>query len=191
MGARAKGRAMARAAAAAGLLLLLAVSGARAAGSSKHALLLAKALSYERRLAETKGHSVGIAVVYAEDSEASRANAQSWVQAFQALGPLKVHGAPVEVLAVPFQRERVAGIVRSRGIDVLMACEGSPFSAVAGLARELRILSATDGRGGVAENLSLGILIERDKPRILINVRAAKAEGAEFSAKLLQLAELR
>jgi hypothetical protein len=80
--------------------------------------------------------------------------------------------------------------VRARGIDVLLACEGSSFAAVGGLAREHRILSAADTRAAIANDLSLGVLIERDRPVILINVRSAKAEGAEFSAKLLQLATL-
>jgi hypothetical protein len=165
-------------------------SGARADGSTKHALVLAKALSYERRLAERKGSSVGIVILYGADNEVSKAAAQTWLQAFQALGPLKVHGAPVEVVSMAFQRERVAELVRARGIDVLLTCDGHSYAAVAALAREHRILSAADTRAGIANNLTLGVLIERDKPLILINVRAAKAEGAEFSAKLLQLATL-
>lgn len=173
------------------VLLLVALSAvAHAEGSSKHALLLAKALSYERRLAETKGSTVGIAVLYAAENDASKIDAFGWIKAFQALGSLKVYGVAVEAIAVPFQRERVADLVRTRGIDVLLACEGSPFAAVASLSRELRILSASDVRAAVVNNLSLGVLIVDGRPKIIINVRAAKAEGAAFSAKLLQLAEL-
>jgi len=165
-------------------------SHARADVSPKHALLLAKALSYERRLAERKGSSVGIAILYAADNAASKASAQSWLKAFAALGALKVHGVPVEVVTIPFQRERVAELVRARGIDVLLTCEGSPYAMVAALAREHRILSVADTRAGVDNNLSLAVFVHREKPLILINVRAAKAEGAVFSAKLLQLATL-
>jgi hypothetical protein len=176
------------------LLLIALVSASsivvRADVSSKHALLLAKALSYERRLSESKGSTVGIAVLYAAGNEASKRDALSWVKAFQALGALKVHGVAMEASAMPFQRERVREFVRARGIDVLLACDGSPYAAVAALARELQILTASDVRAGIVNNLSLGILIEGDKPRILINIRAAKAEGVMFSARLLQLAEL-
>jgi hypothetical protein len=162
----------------------------RADGSAKQALLLAKALSYERRLAERKGSSLGIAILYAADNDASKASAQSWLQAFQALGALKVHGVPVEVVTIALQRDRVSELVRARGIDVLLACEGSSYATVAALAREQKILSVADARAGVASNLSLAVLIDREKPLIFINVRAAKAEGAVFSAKLLQLANL-
>jgi hypothetical protein len=42
----------------------------------------------------------------------------------------------------------------------------------------------------VRENLSLGVFIAEPKPRIMINVRASKEEGAKFSSRLLELAEL-
>jgi YfiR/HmsC-like len=172
------------------VLVALASAPARAQSAHKPALLLIKALSYERRLAETKGDSVGIAVLYAADNGASSAEAQNWVRSFQALGALQVHGVPVQAWPVPYDQQRVAEFVRGHGVDVLLACDGTPFAAVAGLAREHRILSASDKPAGISSSLSLGVFVEKDKPRILINMRAAKAEGAVFSAKLLQLAEL-
>jgi hypothetical protein len=150
---------------------------------------LAKALSYERRLADTKGKTVGLAVLYAPENAASKRHAQAWVAAFQALGSLQVHGAPVEVWAVPYQRDGIDSFVRDRGVDVLLACEATPFAEIATVARDHKILSSADTLAGIT-NLSLGVFIEKSKPRILINMRAAKAEGAAFSAKLLQLAEL-
>jgi hypothetical protein len=172
------------------LTIALAAAAAHAQDAAKPALLLAKALSYERRLAETKGKTVGVAVLYAEESAGSKRQAQAWVGAFQALGAVKVHGVAVEVWAVPYQQERVASFVREHAIDVLLGCEGTPFAEVAALARAHRILSSGDTPAAITNSLSLGVFVEHSKPRILINMRAAKAEGAVFSAKLLQLAEL-
>jgi hypothetical protein len=171
------------------LLLALCSSFARADDPGKRALVLAKALSYERRLAETKGSSVGIAVLYAEGDAASQASAQRWVQSFAAVAPLKVHGVSVEAWTVPYHAARLPEL-RTRGVDVLLACDGVPFAAVAQFARERRLLSAADTRAGIDGNLTLGVFVEGGRPRILINVRSARAEGAEFSAKLLQLAEV-
>lgn len=172
------------------IALVLSASLARAEGSAKPALLLAKALSYERRLADTKGKSVGVAVIYAADSAESKQQAQSWVAAFQALGSVQVHGVSIEVWAVPHQPARVSELVREQGVDVLLACEGTPFAEIAALARQHKILSSGDTPAAIASSLSLGVFMEKSKPRILINMRVAKAEGAVFSAKLLQLAEL-
>jgi len=170
--------------------LLLTAPPAHADAGGKPALLLAKALSYERRLADTKGKSVGIAVLFAADSASSKQEAQRWVASFQALGSVQVHGVSVEVWAVPHQPARVSDFVRDHGVDVLLACEGTSFAEIAALARQHKILSSGDTPAAIAGNLSLGVFMEKSKPRILINMRAAKAEGAIFSAKLLQLAEL-
>ncbi len=172
------------------LLIALSTSVVRAESSQKPALLLAKAISYERRLAETKGKTVGVAVLYAAEKSASKRGAQEWVAAFQLLGALKVHGVAVEAWAVPYQQDRISDFVRAHGVDVLLACDGTPYAAIAALAREHKILSAGDTPAGITSSLSLGVFIEKNKPRILINMRAARAEGAVFSAKLLQLAEL-
>jgi hypothetical protein len=171
------------------IALVLSASSARAEGA-KPALLLAKALSYERRLADTKGRTVGIAVIYAADNTASKQQAQSWVSAFEALGSVQVHGVSVEVWAVPFHAAQVSQLVRDRGVDVLLACEGAPFAETAAIARQHKILSSGDTPAAIASSLSLGVFMDKNKPKILINMRAAKAEGAVFSAKLLQLAEL-
>jgi hypothetical protein len=172
------------------LAMLLSVSVAGADDDVKPALLMAKALSYERRIAETKGKTVGVAVLYAADNAASKRQADGWVAAFHGLGSLKVHGVSVEVWAVPYQHDRLPSFVRDNGVDVLLACEGTPFAEISAVARDHKILSAGDTAAGIVSSLSLGVFVEKSKPRILINMRAAKAEGAVFSAKLLQLAEL-
>jgi hypothetical protein len=171
-------------------MLLSMASFAAADDEAKPALLMAKALSYERRIAETKGKTVGVAVLYAADSAASKREANDWVTAFRDLGSLKVHGVSVEVWAVPYQQDRLSSFVSDHGVDVLLACEGTPFADISIVARDHKILSAGDTAASIVSSLSLGVFVEKSKPRILINMRAAKAEGAVFSAKLLQLAEL-
>lgn len=172
------------------LLLVLCSSPAHADDLGKRTLLLAKALSYERRLAETKGRSVGIAVLFVDGDPVSQATANRWVESFRVVAPLKVHGVAVEAWAVPYHAGRLHELVRAKGVDVLLACDGVSFAAISQFARERHLLSAADTRAGIEGKLSLGVFVEGGRPRILINVRSAKAEGAEFSAKLLQFAEV-
>jgi hypothetical protein len=173
------------------LALMLYSSAAHAADdASKRALVLAKALSYERRLSESHGGKVTVATLYAAGDARSQADANRWVQGFQALGAIQVHGVPVESLAIAYDAARLPDLIRSRGIDVLLACEGTPLAAIASLARQQRVLSAADTRDAVVSDLSIGVFVSKGKPIITINVRVAKSEGAEFSAKLLQLAEV-
>jgi hypothetical protein len=157
--------------------------------SAKRALLFAKALSFERRLLANKGDSVGIVVIHAASDAASAEAARRWVGAFNSLGAITVGGSPVEVTSAAYDRQRILELIRGRGIDVLIACSGVPVQEVGNLAREQSILSAADTLAGVQERLTLGVFVEGEKPRILVNMRAAELEGAKFSSKLLQLAE--
>jgi hypothetical protein len=156
--------------------------------SGKRALLFAKALSFERRLLANSGSSVGILILHTADTSSGEA-AQRWLGAFKSLGVITVGGAPVEVASAVYERPRVLELVRGRGIDVLIACSGVPVQEVGGLAREQNILSAGDTFAAVRERLTLGVFVEGERPRIVINMRGAELEGVKFSSKLLQLAE--
>jgi hypothetical protein len=175
---------------AAGFLLVLCSEVGFAAEVSKRAVLFAKALSYERRLSATKGDSVGIAVLYAANNAASKAAAERWITSFESLGSMTIDGAPVKAAAFSYDPESLRKIIRPKGIDVLIACDGVPYRAVSALAADHAILSAGDTPSGVKDSLSLGVFVGDGKPRIVINMQVAKREGAKFSAKLLQIAEV-
>jgi hypothetical protein len=55
-------------------------------------------------------------------------------------------------------------------------------------ARHLR--SVTPVADYVIEGVGLGIIVDHDRPRIMINVEASASEGADYSAQLLKLAYL-
>jgi hypothetical protein len=175
----------------AALLLAASVFRSEPAASDDHgkrALIFAKALSFERRLLANSGSSVGILVIHAADAS-SREAAQRWLAAFKSLGAITVGGTRVEVTSAVYEREHVREHVRGRGIDVLIACSGVPVQEVGDLAREQNILSAGDTLAAVRERLTLGVFVEGEKPRIVINMRGAELDGAKFSSKLLHLAE--
>ena len=174
---------------AAALALSAATSGPAGAEAPKRALIVTKVLSYERRLAESKGTSVGIAIVYA-DSKESRASADAWAREFAELGDTQVHGVSLDVIKLPFDRSSVLAAIRTRGIDVLLACVGVPPAAVSSLSREVQVLSASDTRAGVEQGLAFTVLVGSGKNQIVINLGAAKDEGARFSTRLLQVAEV-
>ena len=44
--------------------------------------------------------------------------------------------------------------------------------------------------GYVEAGLSVGLDIERDRPQIVVNLEASRAEGADFGAQLLKLARV-
>jgi len=65
--------------------------------------------------------------------------------------------------------------------------------SIAHIIRETRLRhlrSVTAMAEYVNEGVGLGIIVDRDRPTILINLEAAEREGADYSAQLLKLAML-
>ena len=62
--------------------------------------------------------------------------------------------------------------------------------AVAGEARRLGVRSLTGVPIYVRRGISVGLGLRDRRPEILINLRAARAEGADYSAQLLDMARL-
>lgn len=179
---------VAAAAAASGLFLRGRVAAADEA--SKLALVFAKVLSYDQRLAESKGTSVGVAAVYAPKSADSKKAAEAWVKELATLKGTKVHGVSVEASAVPFDKTSLTTAVQEKGLDVLIGCDGVSVSALSAISRGQKVLSAGSTRASVEQGLGMCVLLTGDKPQIVINLAATKAEGARFSAKLLKLSEV-
>ena len=67
---------------------------------------------------------------------------------------------------------------------------GFDIDAIASLSRARRILTFTGVPAFVKLGLSVGFRSERGETRILINRKASRAEGADFSSKLLKLSEV-
>lgn len=63
-------------------------------------------------------------------------------------------------------------------------------STVAEATRGQRVVSITGVPRYVEQGLSVGIDLNGTRPRIVINLAASRAEGADFSAELLKLARL-
>ncbi len=67
---------------------------------------------------------------------------------------------------------------------------GFDLDSIVALSRARKILTFTGVPGYVRSGLSVGFSSERGDVRILINRKASLAEGADFSSKLLKLAQV-
>ncbi|MDP9194101.1 MAG: YfiR family protein [Acidobacteriota bacterium] len=117
---------------------------------------------------------------YATSSEAREA-VMIWAEAsgvrcvFVALDQKTAEAALLNVVADVFY------VTPMRGADI---------QQIARIARARRIRTMAGLTEYVAIGLSVGIGVRNDRPRIMINLDAAKAEGAAYQAQLLQMAEI-
>jgi hypothetical protein len=86
-----------------------------------------------------------------------------------------------------------AAFAAESGCDVLYV---TPLRArgvadIASAARARRMLTLSGDASYVAAGLAVGIAIAGNRPQIVINLTAAREQGADFSAQLLRLAVVR
>jgi len=156
----------------------------------RRALVMLRVLAYDKQLSQRVGDEVRVVVAYTAD-DAGAAEGTRWSTAFARAGKLKVNGRPVVVIAYRVESYEQLG----RALDhsaAVMACDGltrklSP-GALAKLTRAKHVLSISTREADVAAGLAVAIVPGKQRDEIVVNLRAAQAEGVKFDAGLLQLA---
>lgn len=168
-------------------------SAARAdASDDRRALVMLRVLAYDNHLRERAGEQVGIVIVYPA-GEGGAAERARWTTAFASARKLKVDGRPVVVTAHKFESASSLGRALQELHAVgLVACDGLakalPVGELATLTRAHKVLSFSTREREVVDGLAVGIVPGSERDEIVVNLRAAAAEGVKFDAGLLQLA---
>ena len=115
-------------------------------------------------------------------------------RAFRALGNVKVQGLPVRAIAAALHRPPPAfsTAVEAQGIDALYVSPGldADVPAIIEVSRRRKVITMASRHEQVQRGLSLGVFADRGKPTIVVNLAAAKSEGAAFGSDLLRLANV-
>jgi hypothetical protein len=115
-------------------------------------------------------------------------------RAFQALAKVKVQGMPLVSESLVYSNSQaLSAAVQERGIDVLYVCPGlqSELPAIIQVSRRRQVLSIGSLPELVERGLALGVFPLEDRPTIVVNLSASRAEGVEFSSDLLRLAKVK
>lgn len=151
--------------------------------------LLTRVLAFDRGLAGDGPLVIG--VVYQERHRASRRTADEVEAAFGTA--TTIHGRLVRVAFVPLSSpSRLGNALRAAGAEVayLAPLRGADIGAVAVGAASAGAVTVTGVRRYVSEGVAVGIGLRDGRPEILLHRRAANTCGADFSARLLQIATL-
>jgi len=180
-----------------GALLLLA-SAARTRADSpvapdRQVLILTRALAYDGNLKSRAGADLLIAVLGRSGNANSEEVASTMTRAFRALGNVKVQGLAVRATSLPYSNATALGAaIENQGIDAMYVCPGleGDLPAIIDLARKRHVITLGSREDHVKRGVSLGVFAVDAKPTIVVNLAAAKAEGAAFGSDLLRLAKV-
>jgi len=149
-----------------------------------------RVLAYDKQLAQRIGDEVRVIVAYPAD-EAGAAEGMRWATAFAKASKLKVNGRSVVVIAYKFESMEALDRALDRSAAVV-ACDGLArrigTATFTRLTRARRVLSISTYEADVASGLSVAVVRGKQRDEIVVNLRAAQAEGVKFDAGLLQLA---
>jgi hypothetical protein len=136
---------------------------------------------------------VTVLVLHHAYKESSLRAREELVGSLRQMQRVRVAGLPVSVVSLPFADTRglEARLAQTRPAAVFV-CPGleSDLGAISAVTRRASALTITTSEPDVRRGLSVAILRGDGKDRIIINVPAARAEGARFDAGLLQLATI-
>jgi hypothetical protein len=176
------------------LLVMLHAGQARAQVPAEHMGKLAfRILTFDRRLIVRAGEgSVNVAVLYRPGAPASEARYEEVEQAFRALaGKGKVMGREVKAVALPFSPRLADDLKRLKAVAVYV-CVGleSETEVIRTATQAGQVLSLTDSEESTRAGLGIGIVLRETRAAVLVNLKAARAEGADLDSAFLKLAEV-
>jgi len=155
-----------------------------------------RVLAYDNHLNQRAHDAIKFLIVHRRDADGATCAAR-WVEAFDKARNVKIDGRSIQILVHAFDKSSdLDRSLTELNATALIACEGLtqqlPVGDLAKLTRTHRVLSFAMHEDEVVAGLSVAIVPgqDPDKPRdeIVVNQRAAAAEGVKFDAGLMQLA---
>jgi hypothetical protein len=179
-----------------GLLLVVASSLAQAQADrvpeDRQAAILVRALGYNRAQRANVDHFVIAVLAKSGDAESKRAGA-AILTAFRAMASLAVKGLPIAVLSLDFTNaDGLRAALAKEGVQALYVTPGlsEALPAVRAATRGAGVVSMAADGASVAAGLTLAVVPEGNRPRIIFNPEAAAAERCDFSSDLLALVKV-
>lgn len=165
----------------------------REAEAKNTALLVLRILSYDHNLKARAGQKVTVLVVSHADDEASERVRDDLVDALKRMQRIKIAGLPISVEALTWNDQKgFADRLDQTKPAAVFVCPGldGATAEISAATRKSSSLTLTTSEAAVNRGLAVAIVRRDGKDRILINLPAARAEGARFDAGLLQLATI-
>lgn len=159
------------------------------------AVMMLRILAYDRNVrTRSNGKSAPVIVLYQEGNQASEALQGDVTNALEDLAnTVSVSGLRVQVNALAYSSANdLDGKVAALHPVAIFVCTGlgDNIGTVAQVARRRSVLTLTITTTYLKAGLSIGLSRGEDRLNILVNLPAARAEGADLDAALLRLAEV-
>ncbi len=179
------------------VVFLVGVASPRVAGASevpvdRQALILIRALAYDRNLTSRAGDELVVAVAYKFGDTTSKTAADKVTKAFKATKKLKIQGLPIRVVKVAIGRDDLEQITADEGVDAIFLCPNmsGELATVTALSQRVGVTTLGASHDYSDRGVAIVVVAKNKKASLVVNLSSAKAEGMNLSSELLELAEV-
>jgi hypothetical protein len=160
---------------------------------SVQAAILIKAAGFDRALIARGRGEIVIGILYQRGVRESLAVQGEFSRALEGLAGQTIADRSLRVVLINWENDvKIAALLSREKIDILYVAplRSVSISDISATAQALGIRTWSSVPAYVDKGLALGVGIRGDRPLILVNLTAARAEGADLSSQLLKLARL-
>jgi len=153
--------------------------------------ILLKVLTYDRQFEAKAAPKLKIGIVYVESDPDSVKMADEIGTMLKKYGDKPVKKIPFSYIMVKYTTPAaVEAQVKADGINMLYIAPGNTKNLrdLVRISQLYKVTTTTGVPEYIDKGVAVGVGIERDQPRIYINLASSKSEGSEFDASLLQIA---
>ncbi|MBM4166165.1 MAG: DUF4154 domain-containing protein [Ignavibacteria bacterium] len=155
--------------------------------------LFTKIVSFDRKFHERAGKEMVIGVVYQNTFRNSLVVKEQFCSLLENISEGKISGILFRYVPIDFsEKSNLLQTVESESIDVLYICplRTVELASIITVSQTHHALTFTGVPEYVERGISTGVGLKGNKPQILINLPASKAEGIEYTSQLLKLAKI-
>lgn len=147
--------------------------------------LFLKVLTFDRQRPQNDESEIVFGIAY---QSGFRSSAQARNMVAEAVRSV----ARVRIVLINLDRESLESILRNHKVQLLYVAPLRAMSpaAVAGVAAANHALTVTGVPQYVEQGVAVGLRLQGERPRIMVNLTASKLCGADFTSELLKLAEV-
>lgn len=160
--------------------------------SEEQLKILLNTLTFDRNLKKRQGERLTIGIVYQGSYRNSLQAKDDLIEALKSVPIREIFSHSLHIVPIDLYLIGLEEAVTSQDVDVLYVAPLKAYDIrkISQLSRQERVITFS----GVPEYSEQGIAVtvgkKGDKAQIIINLSAAKAEGADFSSQLLKLAKI-
>jgi hypothetical protein len=154
--------------------------------------LFLKILTFDRNLKARVGEEIVVGIVYQKNFRESSNAKDEFTKAMDESSIKRIEDIPIRQVPVNLNDTDLDSAVSHMRIDILYITplRTVKIEDIIKVSQIKQLTTLTGVPDYVESGLAVGIGTKGDKPQIIINLPAAKKEGADFSSQLLRLAKI-